>query len=331
MLALFRTNQASASLLLLFYALLLQLPVWVGAGLAYASTDYTGGGIIGTFLAKWMNGRTVLNYLLPVLLLFLQGVLATSLVRRHRLSRKVTLFPGLFLMLAWALVPALRTFHPAQFAMVFVLLGLLSLASSYKKPQPAVPYFNAGAWLGLAVLCVPAAVVLLPAFVIGIGSLNRPEMRHILQLLTGLLVIVFLVFSLAYFWGGLAEGWRWQLAGWGLPALPAVMVVDTFGLLLAGLLLMGVIGASGLLVRLLGIEGSKNVSILYFVLFFGGVGFAVSAETGLGYLLLVLPVIGILLGLWFNEIKNRGQAELFHLLLFAAGIGGAIYTTLSAA
>lgn len=324
MLTLFRTNQASAGLLLFLYALLLQLPAWLGGGAAYVAAEYTGGGALGEWSARWMNGRVVLNYLLPVVLLTLQGIVANVLVTRHRMGRKITQFPGLFLILTWALVPALRTYHPAQPAGLFVLLALLALARVYKNPHPATPLFNAGAWLGLAILFVPAAVVLLPAFAVGIGLLRRPDTRSVLQLLIGTLVILFLAAAGYYFFGGLGAAVASQLAGLGWVRWPEVGVAQVFGLALAGLLLLLSIVNQGSIVRLLGIEGSKVVSILYWVLFFAGAGYFLSGATGLGYLQLVTLVPGVALGLWFNDLAP-GRAEFLHLLLFVAAIGAVVY------
>ncbi|MEM9526676.1 MAG: hypothetical protein AAGA31_08720, partial [Bacteroidota bacterium] len=191
MLSIFRTNEAYAGLLLFFYALLLQLPYFfIGAPFAPPSTP---DGLLGQWLMTWAGERTWLTLFLPVLLIFLQGLQANTLVSRHRLSRTITQFPGLFLVIIWGIVPAFRWLHPIQVANVFLLFGLLSLGRVYKKEEPAVALFNAGAWLALASFFSPRYLLFLPAFLVTIGILRRPDIKSILRVLIGMFLLYFLV------------------------------------------------------------------------------------------------------------------------------------------
>jgi len=317
-LALFRTNQASAGLLLFFYALLLQLPVFFGA--VDLPTDYIGGGLLGHWAMEWIGDRPFWLVLLPVLLITGQGILANMLVTRHRMSRKITQFPGLFLILCWALVPVFRSLHPLQFANLFLLLGLLSLGRLYKRDEPAVPLFNSGAWLGLASLFSPAYVLLIPAFAIAIGTLRRPDTRSMLQFLTGMGLVYFLVFSLSYLIGDLNLGLTWQWKGLGIAGVPPVVTMMYPGLIVLGLLVLMAMATYGGTVRLLNIEGKKNVTILLWVLLFGLLSIPFSAAAGLVYLQVITVPLGTLLGLWFIQLSS-GKAEFYHLLLVVAALG----------
>ena len=313
MLSLFRTNQASAGLLLFFYALLLQLPAFFGA------PDIPGAeaisGVAGKTLAYWVGDQQWLQLLLPVVLVTTQGIVANVLVTRHRLSRKITQFPGLFVVLCWGLFPAFRTLQAIHFANFFLMLALLSLARVYKKDEPSVPLFNAGAWLGIASLFVPFYLCLLPAFVIGMGILRRPDVRSVLQTLVGVGLTYFFTFFMLYLFGTWDGALSNHFSGLGLTSFPSLSSHMQFGLAALGVLLLLAIASYGAVVQLLNIEGKKNVGIIAWVLVFGALGLLLSGPGLLPGLQVLVCPLGVLVGLRFIFLPS-GRAEFLHLILF---------------
>jgi hypothetical protein len=87
-----------------------------------------------------------------------------------------------------------------------------------------------------------------------------------------------------------------------------------------GLLVLLTVAAYGGTVRLLNIEGKKNVTILLWMLLFGLLSAPFSAAAGLAYLQVVTVPLGILVGLRFSQI-SPGKAEFYHLLLVTAALG----------
>lgn len=313
MLSLFRTNQASAGLLLFFYALLLQLPAFFGTPGTLGAEAISG--IAGKAVAHWVGDRYWPQLLLPLVLVTMQGIIANVLVARHRLSRKITQFPGLFIILCWGLFPAFRELQAVHFANLFLMLGLLSLARVYKKEEPAVALFNAGAWLGIASLFVPFYLCLLPALVIGMGMLRRPDVRSILQMLVGGGLMYFLAFLLVYLFGSWEGALGSHFSGFGLVSLPQVSGYLLFGLVALGGLLLFVIASYGIVVRLLNIEGKKNVGIVAWALVFGALGLLFSGSSLLPGLQVLVCPLGLLVGLRFILLPP-GRAEFLHLVLF---------------
>ena len=318
MLSFFRTNQASAGLLLFFYALLLQLPAFFAPPVAAGAEAISG--VAGDWMISWSAERRWLMLLLPVLLLTAQGIVANVLVTRHRLSRKVTQFPGLFIVLCWGLLPVFRELQAIHLANLFLMLALLALAGTYKKDQAAVALFNAGAWLGVASLFVPLYVIFLPAFVIGTGSLRRLDLRSILQLLVGGLVMYFLAFTLVYLSGDWSGALAEHFSAFGLLSVSSGDSSSLPGLIAMGMLLLFTIVSFGPVVRLLNIEGKKNAGIIAWVLFFGLLGIVFSASALLPALQLIICPLGILVGLRFIQLAP-GRAEFLHLILFVVAVG----------
>jgi hypothetical protein len=325
-LSLFRTNQASAGLFLFLYALLLQLPLifgWVGLDPVSAER-----GIGGTWLMQWAEGRFYFSVLLPVLLITIQGIIANVLVTRHRMSRKITQFPGLFIILCWAMVPSFQALHPIQVANIFLLLAFLSIGRLYKKEEPAVPLFNAGAWLGMAAFFSPTHLLLIPTFIIGIGILRQMTFKSIFQFLTGTLTILALVFSWAYLTGVLPTILSNQFSAMGWWQLPTFPSLDLLGLITVVLMLLLSIAAYGTIVRMLNIEGKKNVGIQYWMLLFLLLSVVFTGASGIPSFQAITVPLGLVVGLWFILLPG-GKAEFYHLLLFTAAIGTTIWAVFS--
>ncbi len=316
MLSLFRTNQAYASLLLFGYALLLQLPVffWGAVPAAMPPTSYYGGLLLGLIGAGgWLAG------VLPPVILAVTGIAANNVADRYRMGRTVTQFPGLFVVLIWALCPAFHAFSPLQFAHLFLVLAIGALGGTYKGQHGEVARFNAGWWLGLASLLHPSFLIFVPGFVVGISIFQTATLRSISQLLIGVLLPCFLGATLAYVSDDLELFYRSQLTGFGVGGfVPATQYALIGGALLSLPLLIVLFSGGGARV-LLSIEGAKNVSFLHWVLFFT---LPVAGFTALPVLadaqVLVVP-LGMLLGLWIARQEAR-RAEFYHLLLFAAAM-----------
>lgn len=326
MLSIFRTNEAYAGLLLFFYALLLQLPYFfIGTPLEVPTAP---DGLLGQWLMAWVGERRWLALFLPVLLIFLQGLQANALVSRHRLSRTVTQFPGLFLVLAWGIVPAFRWLHPVQVANVFLFFSLLSLGRVYKKEEPAVALFNAGAWLAMASFFAPCYLLFLPPFLIAIGILRRPDMKSILRMLIGILLFYFLVGVWTYQFGHLGTFLESQFSFLGWPELLPVSQISLFGLGLSGFILLLLIFTFSRLTILLNVEGSKGVSILYWILLFSVVLVGVGNTAGADMAQTATAPLGVLLGLSFVEMPHT-RANLFHLFLLMAAVLPAVLILLS--
>lgn len=275
-----------------------------------------------------MEGRFYLSVLLPVLFITIQSITANVLVTRHRMSRKITQFPGLFIILCWALVPSFHAFHPVQVANIFLLFAFLSMGRLYKKEEPAVPLFNAGAWLGMAALFMPSHLLLVPAFIIGIGILRQISFKSIFQFLTGTLTIFALLFSYAYLTGVLPDtiSNQFSILSWWL--LPTFSSLQLFGLATLALLLLLSIAGFGPIVQLLNIEGKKNVGIQYWMLLFLLLSILFTGVSGLPPIQAISVPLGIAIGLRFILLSER-RAEFYHLLLFTAAMGATIWALFS--
>lgn len=316
-LPLFRTNQAYASLLLFFYALALQTPAFFFPVAEVPTTDLT---YFGGWLTEAVMGNRWAALLTPPLLVALAGILANQYADRYRLSRTVSQFPGLLLVLLWGLCPAFHAFSPHQLCFSFLLLAAGNLGSTYKGQSPEVARFNAGFWLGAASLLEPTYLLFVPACIVGISIFRTADLRTITQLLVGVAIAYFLAVTYAYFQGDLYAFYLGQLAGFGW--LQVLTGADNYALIGAALLALPLLVVLATATRsriLLTIEGAKNVSFVYWLLLFTPLVGGVAGAMHVADAQLLAPVLGILTGLWLVR-QPDAQAEFYHLLFFVAAL-----------
>ena len=211
MLSLFRTNQAYAGLLLYLYALVLQLPLWWFP----TPTGGTAGSYFGQLWLDWLTIHPWLGRVLPPLLVATAGVVANAVCIRYRFARVDTQFPGLMVVLLWALCPAFH--YPSAWlpTQLFLILAAGALSSTYKSQTTAVARFNAGWWLGCASLFVPSFLLYVPCFILGISIFRTAQLRTIMQLLGGIGTAYFLAGTYAFLRGDFAAWAEGQLSGIG--------------------------------------------------------------------------------------------------------------------
>lgn len=318
MLSFFRSNQAQAGLLLLVYAFLLQLPALLGGAVAPVVVEDSGG-YFGNWMMALVGGNHWLGLLIPVILIFVLGIQANLLATRHRLSRAVTQFPGLFIVLIWGLVPTFRWLHPVQVANIFLLFGLISVGRLYQKDEPAIPLFNAGAWLGLAFLFQSDYLLFGLAFLAAITVLRKPEFRRFLQFLTGFAAVCFFATVWAYFNGIAPAFWATQWNGLGFISLSPLPMFDAIPLALLALILLFLSLFFGSITRLLNMEGKKGVTVIYWFLLCTIPTVLLGGPLAVPALALFIIPIGILFGLAIIDVDSA-RAEVLHLFLFVAAL-----------
>lgn len=195
MLSIFRSNQLLWSILLIPYAAVLRLSVFLFEdGWEPAST-----GILSDWIYQWIGFTGVIPDSAAILLLFLQGALLNDMNADHRFADQVSLFPGLFYVMLCSMFPDFLHLSPLLMANTFYMLALTDLMAVYNRQQSAGYIFNAGLWIGIGSLFFFSyAVFILLAFV-ALNILRAFNFRERLMVLTGA-VVPYLLTGLYYFW-----------------------------------------------------------------------------------------------------------------------------------
>jgi len=131
-------------------------------------------------------------------LVFVQSCLIIFLFTRQRFSRENTLFAGVFYILFVSLLPENGILSGALIANTFFILAVINLMEIFKINHPTVFLFNSGFFIGLAGLVhVPYFLFVFFGF-IAILSLRSFKIIELLQLISGVLTPVFLLFTITY-------------------------------------------------------------------------------------------------------------------------------------
>jgi hypothetical protein len=311
LLAIFRTNQLLAGILLLGYAALLRISwFWQDIPALAASP-----GIGNSWLVPWLNANPTAHFVLPLLLLFFQAILANSIVFTHRLAATVNLFPGVFVILSGSLLPSFLPYSGYVVANLLLLLSVRSLLLSFRTNSAADTIFNVGFYLGLAVLFVPAYLCFILAISITLPLLKSGKFRDQFILILGALTPIYLL-GIYYFW---TDSFKifWDIQWTNAFSLPQVFDWSALlspDMLIMPVLLIFVIFNQGKYLTKTKMDVQIKISILYWILL--GAGFAAIwiIPWQLQLWQITVPMVGILLSFSFTKAKNS-VAESWHLIL----------------
>ncbi|MEP7266683.1 MAG: hypothetical protein ABI844_03580 [Saprospiraceae bacterium] len=302
MLSIFRKNSFFNSLMLLVYAIVLQIipAIW---GHQFYDQVPLGGPFTPVF---------------HILLLFVQAVFINKMVIENRLHREIMLFPGLFFILFSSLIPPFWGMSHIHLANFFVIWGLFELFQIYKTGNPAIHIFNASFLIGIAsIICPPVAIYLLLIF-LGINNLKKMELVHILQIFIGGFIPWFLWITFKIWNGHESDITQVLPAHFGNNFFKfSGSPLDYVYLIVFGVLCLYLLVSFNEIRKKKHIQAQKKVDILFLSLITSLVVLIFHQYLDNSVLLFTVPYIGIFIGLQFSNIRNNGVAEMLHFILFA--------------
>ena len=109
-----------------------------------------------------------------------------GMVRKHELLPNDNWAGTLALTWSFALFPSQQFLSIHLFALLFTLLSIFRVLSSFRSDLPNMPLFEAGILLGIAVQLLPETLLLLPVLWIAQGILRVFSLREWLLILIGI-------------------------------------------------------------------------------------------------------------------------------------------------
>jgi hypothetical protein len=147
----------------------------------------------------FINSSSIIQAILTIVLIIVQAILINNYVTENRLSRALTSIPGAVFVLYTYTILDPYNFNIILLANLFLILSLGSLFQIYKKYQPISYLFNAGFFLGLAILFYFPYSIYLIVLIIGLYNLRTFKLREFLQIFFGMLSVIFLSGVYAYY------------------------------------------------------------------------------------------------------------------------------------
>ncbi len=313
MLAIFRTNQLFASILLTFYIVLVRISVWF----IPESWEPSGFGPIAAWVYNWIGSSGQTPRLAAIGLLLLQASFLNYIVSEHRLASSVSLFPGLFYVLACSALPEFLHLSPVLMANTFLIVALNEIFASSKKIDCADRIYNIGFWAGLAALFYPAYLVFLILGIAGLNILRAFKFKERLMVLAGLLTPYILLTAYAFWQRRLPDYLQSLWEGFGfLDFAPAQAWAAYRSLAIFAILILIVLFSYRAYQFKQVIQVQRKINILYWALFASAFSLLIQADIQLDLLLITAVPIGIMLSFNFINMPPR-MAEVIHLLILA--------------
>ncbi len=141
------------------------------------------------------------GFLIGGLLYLMSAYLINNIYNMYGFGGRENYFPALVYvffslgMLEWTYM------HPVLWANFFVLLAFRRLLTMYRVRSALSMVFDAGLFLGLAILCYPPAVMIVPVIWLALIRFRTFDLREWVTPLTAMVFVVVYVFAV-YFWSG---------------------------------------------------------------------------------------------------------------------------------
>ncbi len=313
MLAFFRTNQFFTTLLLIPYIFLIRIVTLLRPE-AYVPKEYD------TWLTKYFFGELFIGprfqSVLACIFIFLLANFVNRLIIQNRLSKLLTQIPGIVFILLTSLFKGSLYLSPAMIASFFTLLSLLHLFRIYKTRDAEVKIFNAGFYIGLALLFYPGVIILWLFGIIGLLNLRSFKISELMIFLSGIIVPVFLLWT--YFYWNDRSSDIFELLQFDKGIFSVFLNFNTevlIWLVLIGLIVGFSIVRYNNYTMKNAIQVQKKIDIVYwFMLFTFMMLFFVEGINPEHLIFLAIP-FAVFLGLSYERMKNHLIAELLHIVL----------------
>ena len=312
MLGLFRTNQLGANLLLIIYIAIIRL-----YGFLFPSEwSPSQSGILSQHIYQGVGISGWLPSLIALFLVLIQAFIINVLAARFRISKEVTMIPGVFYILLMSTTPDFLKLTPVLLGNTFLIFALMSLFQIYKKSSVAGSIFNIGFWIGLASLFYFSNIVFVLFGIIGLSTLKALRLNEILILIIGAFIPYFFAGTFAFLVDALPEFHHLQIAdntgflnfdwtsNWKSHTTLAIF----------GILSVVAIFSFSIYSQKKSIQTQKYIQVLYYFLF--GSILTVFVQQGIRptHLMLLAIPLSLLLPLNFLSFKNKNLASTFHLI-----------------
>lgn len=303
MLGLFRTNQLAANLLLIIYVLVLR----VSGLIADQPWEPNSTGVLSNLVYDYVGTHGWLPDLLAMILVLIQAFLLNILSARFRMSKEVTMFPGVFYVLLMSTIPDFLHLSPMLMGNTFLIIALTNMFKTMKATSSADSIFNVGFWISVAGLFYFSNFLFLLFAIFGLSTLRNFKINEFFMVLVGGLVPIFLGGTIAFFNDSLLNFYQ-------------VTFFEEFGCLdfirkahwsnyvaigVFGLLVLTGFFSLNIYFQKQNIRSQKMIQVLYYFIIFSILTIFIQKRVGLEQLLLLSIPLALMLPLNFLSFRKK--------------------------
>lgn len=250
-------------------------------------------------------------------LIFIHALIINQIFIKHKFSKEITIFAGLFYILYSSLITDNNLLSNVLIANTFIILSVKYILDTYKTTQSVAFIFNAGFLIGFSTLFYSPYFAFIPFGIIALIQLRSFKIKEKLQFLIGVFVPYFILFTYRY----------WE----DIDFVDLDFVKDMFfrlpSLKLDGYIVFYASVAIILLCVLMtlfnygnyiskkSIQSQKKIDIVYWVMLFCLISYLIFNSIDTSHLITLAFPLSILIGISVSDSKNKLFFELFHILI----------------
>lgn len=272
-------------------------------------------GILSNVVYDYVGTHGWLPDLIALVFVLLQALLLNVTSARFRLSKEVTMFPGVFYILMMSTLPSFLHLSPILLGNTFLILSLSSLFNAYKKSSVAGSIFNVGFWIGVASLFYFSNFVFLLLAIFGLATLRNIRINEIFMIIVGMITPLFLTGTIFYLINDWSNFYHTTfINGFGFWDFIWVKHWSNYvPPILFGLLILIVLGSGNIYFQKQSIRSQKNIQVLYYFIFVTLLTVFLQKGIQLEQLLLLAIPLSLMLPLNFLEFRKREVGSGIHL------------------
>lgn len=314
MLSLFRTNQFIANVLLVFYVILLRFSSFIVS----TEINYSNPGYFSQVFYDLIGSSSTIHAVLSMIILTINALMINVIFAKYRISRSVSLFPGVFYVLICSLFPDFLLLSPLLLANTFLIFAIFELFDIYKNNRPYPKIFNAGLWIGISVLFYFSMIVFVLAAFVGFIILRAINIKEQVAFILGLFTPFWLVGVYNFFFDTYDNFWNNtfsnNIAFFNWNAGFELADIIQIGILLL-LMVIAIFSYRTYTIKI-SIRSQKYIDIIYWFAGFSILSLALQAGIKPDHLLIISVPLAFLISMSFLYM-NKKIAEALHLIILA--------------
>ena len=312
MLGLFRTNQLGANLFLIIYIVILRLSGFLFP-MEWSPSE---SGMLSRHVYQGVGTSGWLPSLIALLLVFIQAFLINVLVARFRISKEVTMIPGVFYVLLMSTMPDFLQLTPVLLGNSFLIFAIMSLFQTYKKSSVAGSIFNTGFWIGMASLFYFSNIAFVLFAIIGLATIRALRINEIFMIIIGAVIPYFLAGTFAFLVDALPQFHHLQIEdNLGFLSFDWQPVWQNYATLaIFGILSIIAFFSFSTYFQKQSIQAQKYIQVLYYFMFVSVLTIFMQKGIRPSNLMLLAIPLSILLPLNFLSLKNKNLASTLHII-----------------
>ena len=184
----FRNTQAISLVALLVLLLALRIPV-LFVDIPFSEVSPMP---ISSLIFSLIPKQAWFYKLLSLFLVGFQAIYFNKIMVSQQIIDRNSFLPAFFYVLLSSIIPEMHMLHPALFANSFLLLALQKIHGLYQFKKAQFRIFDAGFYIGLAILCSVPATWYVAVLIVGLTSYQIAGFKYHIISLLGVLCPIYL-------------------------------------------------------------------------------------------------------------------------------------------